>query len=402
MTAPTDLEPKTASWWFVAMAAIVVLPSLAFGQGNAGLIHKAEGGESYAALAERFYGRRFLELHLRQMNRHAEPLKAGTPVIIPTLRRVPVTEKQDLRDFAAVHLQDPDRASYLKVLNRLKDGALAVGDALLVGESLRHVVRPGETFKSIARTYYRSVSKRRLRLLRLYNKMPRGEVRPKMALRIPLDSSVFLARRVKARAASAARAGETAPRSMSAVAAAAAIAEVSSNAAPVSASAKTKNARRRATRRTAAKKSEAKKLRRTATAQPRPTEGAPAGQPEIVAPRRTASAAILAAAAATAPPTEPPIEDALEAAERYLAEGEFASGLRTAVDALARHGSRPMEPRIELLRLKAIAQIALDRPAEAKATFEALLKLDPSYRLDLYSTSPKVLDVFQSIDERSD
>ena len=168
---------------------------------NAGLLHRSKDGETYANLADRYYGRRYLEQHLRQLNRHAEPLAKGTPVIIPTLRKVRVDQPMSVREFAGKHLQDPDRAGYLKALNRLTDDELSKDDTVLVGQSLGHVVRRGETLKSIARTYYRDVRRRRLKLLRLYNKLPTNRVRPGMALRIPLDSKIFLAKRVKARAA---------------------------------------------------------------------------------------------------------------------------------------------------------------------------------------------------------
>ena len=42
------------------------------------------------------------------------------------------------------------------------------------------------------------------------------------------------------------------------------------------------------------------------------------------------------------------------------------------------------------------ALVALDRISEAESTFVQLLAIDSSYELDLYRTSPKILDVFDS------
>ena len=296
------------------------LVSLALAADDEGLIHRSKPGETYATLADRYYGRRYLQRHLRQLNRHAEPLTAGTPVIIPTLRKVRVQSDMSLRDFAAAHLQDPDRAEYLKTLNRRSSDKLEEGDSVLVGQSIRHVVRRGETLSSIARTYYRDVRPRRLKLLRLYNKLSSAALRSGMALRIPLDSPTYLASRVEKRAANG------------------------SSPAPADAS------RSRAT----AKKDRRPRSTRATKNKP-PAKEAPSPERDEKEDLRTMAAAVL------------------ERAERQLGEGEYETALGLVVDGLTRYAQASPRQVVELYRVQAIALIALDRRREAKVVFERLV-----------------------------
>ena len=285
----------------------------------------------------------FLERHLRQLNRYPEPLKTGHLVIIPTLRRVSVRKAQSLESFAKTHLQDEERAPYLRALNGLKVPKLKKGKRLLVpSSSLKHLVRPGETLESIANRYYRATSRRRLRLLRLYNKLPKGRLSAKTELRIPLDTRTFLDDRVRARAAKP------------------------PEPTPVLAS---------APRLVPAKERPTVKKSRT---------------------RRVTKPTPITAESIRA------VETAIEQAERHLSNGRYEAALTTAERTLTTYDQTRVTQKVELLRIKATAWVALAKPKRAKTAFEALLRLDPAYRLDLYSTSPKVLDVFQSISARWD
>ncbi len=350
----------------VGATGLLLLTLLAFAtpaEASTGLIHTAKAGETYAALADRYYGRRYLERHLRQLNRHREPLPRGTPVMIPTLQRVRVKSTTSVRDFAAEHLQDPERDAYLKALNRLTTDELDAGDSVLVGQSLRHVVRRGETLTSIARTYYRDVSARRLKLLRLYNKMSSARLRPKAVLRIPLDAPMFLVNRVKARA--------TAP-------------------APRPPPAPTKSKAKAQTKTEANAKTPTRR-RPTTPARPRVTSRTKAAERRNPRPDK---------ASRRPSPTE--VIGTLERAERRLAEGAYPEALATASRGLSRYPKARTSVRVELLRVKAVALVALGRSSDAKRAFERLVALEPKYRLDLYTTSPKVLEVFQSIDTPRD
>ena len=322
-----------------------------------GIVYRCEGGETYGALADRYYGRRHVERHLRQLNRYPEPLPAGATIIIPTLRSVTVETAQSIRKFAQDHLQDEGRAKYLTALNGLKRSELKKGDRLLVpSNSLGHLVRRGETFVSIARNYYRSSSRRRVRLLRLYNQLPRGGLRPNNELRIPLDSSFFLAKRVRTRVRQwASTAGAPRPPTEAAP--------------PRSPTTQLASSKRR-----------------------RPSAPRPSKSPKTSPPPTDAKAELNLEA----------VQNAIETTERHMSDGRFRAALAAADDALETYDQTRVTRKVELLRLKAVALVALERSDEAKDTFLAMLRLEPTYRLDLYSTSPKVLEVFQSIEVRVD
>jgi len=141
-----------------------------------GVIHKiGDKGETYEDLAEHYYGKRYLALHLRLFNRRAEPLARGTTIIIPTFSMVQTKRGQTLEQFAEANLMDPTRAEYLAELHGLrgKDRAQPKpGTKLRVVPSLKHLVRPGESLRTIARLYYRDAGAERLKLLSLFNTSP--------------------------------------------------------------------------------------------------------------------------------------------------------------------------------------------------------------------------------------
>src|SRR5262245_26039963 len=78
-----------------------------------GLIHKvSDKGESYEDLAELYYGKRYLSLHLRLFNSRPEPLPKGSSINIPTFSWVQLKRGQTLVQFAEQYLFDPGRADY--------------------------------------------------------------------------------------------------------------------------------------------------------------------------------------------------------------------------------------------------------------------------------------------------
>lgn len=315
-----------------------------------GVIHKiSEKAESYEELAEHYYGKRYLAAHLRMFNRRAEPLPKGTTIIIPTYTLLAVKPKQTLRDFAEANLADAGRADYLAELHDLRGKerqAPRPGTRLKVVQSLKHMVRPGESMKTIARLYYRDVGADRVKLLVLYNKLNSAQVRPGMAIRIPLDGAEFNQAVVSARAKK--------PFERAAEKPALASATVQEDRKP------TKAVVRKVT---------------------------PMEVVDVNALKETARPA-------------PELDEAMETLERTCDDGDYAS---CEVDAKKVFDDAPAAPtasRVELLRLRAFAQIALGKSEDSKETFKTLLKLDPEYDLDLYRTSPKILEVFQAVAER--
>ena len=315
----------------VASAGVAGLLCLAGGAalGAEGVVHKVTSAkESYAEIAQHYYGVRSLGHHLRVVNRVPEPLTPGRTLIIPTCREVALKRGQTLEAFAKAHLGDAARAEYLEALHFLKTKTPRPGKRLKAPTTLKHVVRAGESLASIARLYYLDGSGRRQQLLSLYNGLGQPSVRVGDTLRIPLDTEPFEHDAVVRR---------------SKVAFGSAVAEAPPPSAP-----------------------------------PRAAAG-PRDAPKD---------------------TPVPLEEAqrhVEVAERLYGEGRYAQCLEYAKQVLEAADARlPAGPKVELLRLAGSALVALDRVAEAEATFAQLVRIDAEYELDLYRTSPKILDVFES------
>lgn len=314
-----------------------------------GVIHKiTDKGETYEDLAEHYYGKRHLAAQLRLFNRRAEPLGRGTTIIIPTYSLVPVKPKQTLKEFAEQNLADPARADYLAELHDLRGKEKVTpkpGTRLKVVQSLKHLVRPGESLKTIARLYYRDAGGDRIKLLVLYNKMSNAAVKTGMSIRIPLDGPEF-------------------------------------NHAVVSARAKRPFERANETPAPVASTLVKRKIN------PTPIERDPPA---------TVSNANEAAGKERPPPA---FDEAMETIERACDDGEYAACESDAHKLIEGAPSLPATSKVELYRLRACALVAMGRVDESKESFRALLKLDPEYDLDLYRTSPKILDVFQAVAER--
>jgi hypothetical protein len=307
---------------------LLALPSAASAQDTKGLVHKVtDQGEGYADIAEHYYGRRYLERHLRLFNRRPEPLERGTLINLPTSRSVIAKRGDTWEELAKTHLLDARRADYLAEL--LGGSKPRPGTAVPIVSSINHVVRPGESLRSIARLYYRDAGNKRIKLLVLYNKLPNEKV--KKSVRIPLDGGEFDRDAVVA-----------------------------------------KSRQTFSVRPLVAEKSEP--LQKKA----RPNGGGE--RPKKVDSKR--------------------LEESVEEAERLYEEGEFERCVVFTRAELAAAPDGTSEPKVELLRVEAQALVALGRYPESRIRFKELLLLDPKYELDLYRTSPKILDVFEAVAER--
>ncbi len=146
----------------IALSILVSAPPV----DTQGILHRVtDAGETYADIADHYYGHRYLERHLRMFNRRPEPLREGTTIIIPTYELVPLKRNQSLAEFAAEHLNDPGRAEYLAELHNLRgrDRKLPrAGKRFKVVQSLKHIAKRGETLDSIANLYYRDAGPRRI------------------------------------------------------------------------------------------------------------------------------------------------------------------------------------------------------------------------------------------------
>jgi hypothetical protein len=357
---------KIASSIAILVAAFCF--STAASANTRGIIHKVtDKGETYEDLAEHYYGKRYLALHLRLFNLRAEPLAKGTTIIIPTYTIVSVKPRQTLTQFAQQNLADPGRAEYVAELHGLRGKERTQprpGTKLRVVQSLKHLVRPGESLKTIARIYYRDGGPERLKLLVLYNKLTSQDVRPGMSLRIPLDEREFAAATVAARARRTFAIGSSA------------VAEVKDRERP----------RETPPAKVAVKKPPAKRPDKPAEKDGELPEGDPEATAEEENPEAVAAAA--------------PSADPLESLDRLCGDGDYTACEAQATKVFGEMPAGQISSRAEVLRLRAVALVALGKVEEAKTTFRKLLELDPEYDLDLYRTSPKILDVFQAVAER--
>jgi hypothetical protein len=316
------------------LAALAPAPVLA--NTARGVIHKVtDKGETYEDLAEHYYGKRYLAHHIRLFNRRAEPLPKGATLLIPTYTLVAVKPRQTLAGFAEVNLSDPSRADYLAELHDLRGRERTLpkpGTRLKVVQSLKHLVRPGESLKTIARLYYRDAGAERTKLIVLYNGLANGNVKPGMSIRIPLDGAEFNHALVGARA-------------------------------------------KRPFERAVVQLAEKTEAKPPVKKKPKPAseEGAKHAADD---------------------------NDDVEALDRLCSDGDYAACETEAKRVFDASPAAPTATRVEVLRLRAVALVALGRSEESKGVFRTLLQLDPEYDLDLYRTSPKILDVFQAVAER--
>lgn len=320
------IEPR---WRAAGLLLLLGLgPSSAWAEESRGITHKVtDKGEGYAEIAEHYYGKRYLERHLRLFNRRPEPLDRGTLIYLPTARTVVAKRGDTWEGLAKEHLLDAKRGDYLAEL--LGSNKPKAGQVVPIVASVNHAVRPGESLRSIARLYYRDAGARRLKLLMLYNKL--SSERVKKTLRIPLDGGEFAKEAVLGRAKI-----------------------------PFSG------------KRQIAEKADPPPKRRAEKPEPKAAKK--------VDLRR--------------------LEESVDEAEALYDEGEYERCVTFTRAELAAAPDGPSDPKIELLRLEAQALVALSRYPESRIRFKELLLLDPKYELDLYRTSPKILDVFEAVAER--
>ena len=360
-----------------------------------GVIHRIKSNETYEDLARFYYGQRGLATVLLLFNRRPEPLSPGTLILIPTSHSVRVKNGQSLADFARQNMNDPARADYLALLHGLsgRDAKMPpAGRSLKVVPSLRHLVRRGESLESIARYYYRDASARRLKLIALYNHLSTLKPPPGKAIRIPLDQSVFDLAQVNAR-----RRGAVAD----AKPALAAEAPASARPAPQNASRRANNARAaaRETRRAHARaKEQAKSLAAATPPQDRPNE------PRRTAPSRRAREnedAPERASRTTSPPEAPRqtgVTDVeIQSTEDLYADGLYERAHNEATMLLKNRPAASPKDRLELFRVVGFSSVAMGKVEDAKNAFREMLHINPDYELDLYRTSPKILNVFHEV-----
>lgn len=144
-------------------------------------VHIVRAGESLASIAQSYYGNPRRDAVLIAENGLPEPseLTEGMRLVIPTVRYHRVAQGESWRAIAERYYGDPNRAlALLKANNARANAPPEEGAQLLIPYPLRHVVRANESFASLAASYYRGRDE--LRLLRAFNggraKVARGQL----------------------------------------------------------------------------------------------------------------------------------------------------------------------------------------------------------------------------------
>ncbi len=144
-------------------------------------VHIVRAGESLASIAQSYYGNPRRDAVLIAENGLPEPVELieGMRLVIPTVRYHRVAQGESWRAIAERYYGDPNRAlALLKANNARANAPPEEGAQLLIPYPLRHVVRAGESFASLAASYYRGRDE--LRLLRAFNggraKIARGQL----------------------------------------------------------------------------------------------------------------------------------------------------------------------------------------------------------------------------------
>lgn len=101
----------------------------------------------------------------------------------------------------------------------------------------------------------------------------------------------------------------------------------------------------------------------------------------------------LASAEAQANPAAPP---AMAQARKAYLNMEYEEVVRLTLGP-SRDPSQPTARRVEALELLGLSQLILDRKADARASFEALLTLSPEHKLQDPSGSPKLQRFFEGV-----
>ena len=145
--------------------------------------HAVQEGDTFASIAQRYYGDPTREAVLREANRmkdvQEDELIPGSWLFVPTVAFVRVEEGETWRSLAARFYGKGSRSAVLIDANK---GNRRVqpdeGAELLVPYPLRHVVAPGETLAKIAAMYLPSTSTslKRLRQFNAGARIERGRV----------------------------------------------------------------------------------------------------------------------------------------------------------------------------------------------------------------------------------
>jgi tetratricopeptide (TPR) repeat protein len=93
-------------------------------------------------------------------------------------------------------------------------------------------------------------------------------------------------------------------------------------------------------------------------------------------------------------------QDPLSAAQALYADARYEEALK-AFDTLKAAGGQPLRTALAIEQGRAFCLLALDRGADAQQAIEAMLRLDPSFKLSADETPPKIRNVFRDVRRRA-
>lgn len=175
----------------VAAFAGTVLVTFA-ARGDAAYQHVVREGETLASIAERYYGDPRRENVLVAENgltaQGGAPIEVGLRLLVPHVSYHRVTEGQSWAAIARRFYGDPRRAFVIVEANDASQNEQpAEGTELLIPYPLRHVTGQNDTLQRVAKAYYGNGGRDETRRLRRFNNLRTNRIARGQIILVPLE-----------------------------------------------------------------------------------------------------------------------------------------------------------------------------------------------------------------------
>ncbi len=175
----------TRAPWFAAMLALTAWMHAAVARADTPLVHTVRPGETLASIAEQYYGDPRQERVLVAENGLTS--EGGSAIVVGLRLRIPAVGYHLVREgetFAAIatrYYGVPQRAFTLIEANGVSAGAQPdAGAELVIPYPLRHVASQHDSVRSLAKTYFRSLTTGMATIRRFNgietNRLQRGQI----------------------------------------------------------------------------------------------------------------------------------------------------------------------------------------------------------------------------------
>lgn len=174
----------------VAFAGAVLVTFAA--RGDAAYQHVVREGETLASIAERYYGDPRRENVLVAENgltaQGGAPIEVGLRLLVPHVSYHRVTEGQSWAAIARRFYGDPRRAFVIVEANDASQNEQpAEGTELLIPYPLRHVTGQNDTLQRVAKAYYGNGGRDETRRLRRFNNLRTNRIARGQIILVPLE-----------------------------------------------------------------------------------------------------------------------------------------------------------------------------------------------------------------------